>query len=245
MKKRMKIFTAFSVLSLTFTLASSVYAEKPIPQYVKDKVETQVKASEYQLPKVQAWETDMNGNTVKVIPLSERVTTSDGISALAVPNDGYIYAFDRYDPNGATRNWKYRNAGIFRVVNGLSTISKVTYTQQSTTEVTWSVNSSISGSSTVGNGFLAGITLEYNIGVDRAKTWTKGQQYGVEQEIPAKTTAYLTNYQVGVNSNGILYYKKYAPGGTSQVGVYQETAGGTVISKNDVSIVITATEPAI
>ena len=106
----------------------------------------------------------------------------------------------------------------------------------------WSVSASISGTSTIGNKFLAAVEVKVGAGVGREKMWNSGTTHGINYKVPAKTIYYLTNYQVGYNGGGYLLYNKYHPSGAS-AGVYTESAGGTAVSKNDVNIELTASEP--
>lgn len=229
---------AVGVLSLTFLLSSQMVfaqaSDSVIPEDVLEKAKA--KESHYQVPELKAWEIDMDGNRKEVVPLSERVTT------LAPPNDGYKYAFDRYDASRNSKDWTYKSTGTIRVNNALDKPATLSYTQQTTTETKWNVSSSISAKTELSLGFLAGVEASTSLQVDSTKTWTKGTTYGVGIEVSAKTTAYLTNYAVGINSNGKFIYKKYASSG-SQVGIYEETAGGTVISKDDANVELTSTAP--
>lgn len=57
-------------------------------------------------------------------------------------------------------------------------------------------------------------------------------------------TAFITNYQVGVNSRGALIYDKRTPSG-AKCGEYKEITGGTVLNNTDLSIEITDLEPMV
>ncbi|EJW15163.1 hypothetical protein M5X00_10515 [Paenibacillus alvei] len=229
---------AVGVLSLTFLLSSQMVfaqaSDSDIPEDVLEKAKA--KESHYQAPEPKAWEIDMDGNRTEVVPLSQRVTT------MAPPNDGYKYAFDRYDASRNSKDWNYKSTGTIRVNNALSTSATLSYTQQTTTETTWNVSSAISAKAEVKAGFLAGIEASTSVQVDSTRKWIKGTSYGVGVTVAPKTTAYLTNYAVGVNSNGKLIYKKYASSG-SQIGIYEEAIGGTVVSLDDANVELTSTSP--
>ncbi|WP_416148622.1 hypothetical protein ACM26V_20480 [Salipaludibacillus sp. HK11] len=216
-----------------------------IPEYVQELVKKQEAESQFQLPEVKAWEEDLDGTIKEVIPLSERPLSSmiGEVSIMAPPKDGFVYKFDRYIADSVKRNWTYKSAGTIRIRNTLSTSTQAHYTQQNTTTTKWSVAGEISGSATIGNSFLGAVESKLSISAGRDKSWTSGRTYGVKQKIPARTTAYVTAYAVGANTGGRIAYKKYSPSGTSLVGMYYETKGGTAISKNDASIEITAKEP--
>ncbi|MEN1987697.1 hypothetical protein [Paenibacillus hubeiensis] len=232
-KKTLLKLSILSVLSLTLITPQAAFAQQEIPAEIQQKIDENIRQNEFKIPEHRAWETDMNGNTVEVIPLSERVQT------MAPPTgDGYIYSFDRYDPDSVSKNWRYQNMGTFRVANNSAGETKAKYEQQSSSTATWNVTASIKNTASLRAGFLAGTELEVGIQLAAEKNYTAGKTYGVEKTIPAYTTMYLTNYAVGVNTAGKLIYKKYAPGGTSQVGVYTEQVGGTVVSVPDVNIEI-------
>ncbi|MGP3788441.1 hypothetical protein [Paenibacillus sp. 1A_MP2] len=231
-KKTLMKLSILSVLSLTLLTPQAAFAQDGIPADIQKKIDENISQSEFKIPENRAWETDMNGNTVEVTPLSKRIQT------MAPPNDGYIYSFEKYDPNSVAKNWRYQNMGTFRVANTSPGNTTATYTQQSTNTATWNVTSSIKNSAQLKVGFLAGTSLEMGIQLSDAKTYSSGKTYGVSKTIPGNTTIYMTNYAVGVNTAGNLVYKKYAPGGTSQVGIYTEQVGGTVVSIPDVNIEI-------
>ncbi|PZD96547.1 hypothetical protein DNH61_07020 [Paenibacillus sambharensis] len=235
--------TSVAALAVFALTTFSAYASE-IPSHVQDMADSKV-SQKQPIPEIRAWETDMNGNKREVVPLSKRSQLSQkGVSIMAPPSgDGYTYSFDSYQPNITTRDWRYKNLGTFRYVNGLSTVATIQYEQQNSTTGTWSVGANISGSTTIKAAFLGKISVEIGGSWDTSREWTKGTKYGASQPIPAKTTAYLTNYQVAANSKGVLVWKKYAPGGTSQVGQYTETAGGYAVSKSDINVEVTSTEP--
>lgn len=217
-----------------------------IPQNVLDTVNKKVQESQYALPEVRAWEIDLQGNKTEVIPRSQRNNISTGAEdniVYSAPNDGYLYVFDYYDASNNQRNWYFKNNGIFRFTNNTNQPTPVTYTQESTVTTTWNVTGSVSAEYTVGNGFLAGVTAKAGISVGRDKTWYSGRSYGVSQDVPAHTVVYITNYQVGVDTYGTLYWKRYTPSGMTMIGYYTESAGGTVIDEQDLNIEISNTQP--
>lgn len=219
-----------------------------IPQKVWDKAQQKVDEDAFTLPETKAWEEDLKGNVKEVTPLNQRsdVYSTSDVIRYSIPDDGYTYEFQDYEPaSKATRVWHYDIAGIYRVSNKTASTAHATYTQQSSTDVKWSVGSNISGNATIGTSFLGKVEVSLGANVSRDKSYTAGKSYGVSQTIPAKTTVYITNYTVGANSSGKLWYKKYAGGSTgTYIGNYYESAGGTCISDNDINIEITSREPA-
>lgn len=207
-----------------------------IPSHIQDLIQAKENEVNNALPEVKAWEVDLAGNVTEVVPLSDR------IGVQAPPNDGFVYTFSHYDLDRTSRDWHYRSAGTVRIQNDLSVPGTYTYEQQNNTTVNWSVSSSISGNTTIGNSFIGKIEYEMGISVGRSKTWSKGTKYGVSQTLPAKSIVYITNYAVAVEGRGSLVYEKRSPAG-SLLGYYYENAGGWTISQNDSNIVITATEP--
>lgn len=243
MKKR-KIIVTTLLLCLTIgSVTANAKTNQPeIPDSVNKKIEQKIEQNKDVLPEITAYTIDENGNKVKVQP-KDSITNTD-VSTLAIPNDGYIYRFKEYVPNTTiTRNWYYANAGTFRFNNTTSSMkADVTYTQQATTEKTWNVTANISGETTIGNGFLAGVKASAGIEVSRNKTWSKGYSYSTAIDVPARTVAYITNYQVAAKSTGELVYTKYTPTGT-MCGYYRETAGGSAIDLQDVNIELSDTAP--
>jgi hypothetical protein len=229
--------TALLVFSMTMPTAFA----SDIPSSVQSAADAKVSQNE-SIPELRAWETDLNGNIKEVVPLSLR--TKSGITIMSPPsNDGMTYVFSGYQKSATpTRDWHYKNLGIFRYVNGLNTKANITYEQTASNQGSWSVGLNISADAKARLAFFG--EIEYSIGGkwDMSRSWTKGTKYGATQEIPPKTTAYLTNYQVAANSNGLLVWNRYTANGGS-LGTYSETAGGYAISMSDVNIEVTSTEP--
>ena len=162
---------------------------------------------------------------------------------MRVPSDGYVYSFDHYDPDYVKRNYYYKTVSVFRVKNELPKEVPAEYRVEESKTIKWNVTGNVSGKTTIGNGFLAGVEASGGISVGREKTWSRGWSMVLKPVIPAKSIAYITNYQVGADTNGRLVYRKYSPSGTSWIGNYYESAGGTVINKDDINIELTETEP--
>ncbi|MBQ6447030.1 hypothetical protein KGR20_15750 [Cytobacillus oceanisediminis] len=251
--KRKKVIFKGIIASALFTGAfisnggSIVGAEKndSIPQEVIDLANEKVEISENEVEEIKAWEEDLNGNITEVTPLSERNNgvKSGEISLFAPPKDGYTYSFDSYVKNSPRKDWYFQNLGVFRIANKNTVKAEAQYEQQETVTTNWKVSANLSGKGTIGKSFLAGIEATIGGSYDYSKTTTKGKKYGVKQEVPPKTTHYITAYAVGGYDNGRLRYKKYAPGGSSLVGYYYETASGTAVNKNDVNVELTRSEP--
>lgn len=242
---KFNFFKALSRLSLIFVICFSFNNLLPVqlvnamsvPDDILDSVENEIQKNHIELPEVKAWEVDLSGNITEVTPLSERMTT------MAPPKDGYVYYFDKYVVNKPKRNWKFKNAGIYRFSNKTNSTATVQYLQESTTTTNWNVTGSIEGSAKIKASFLGEIETKVSVSAGASKTYTKGKTYGATISVPKKTTVYITNYTVGINDSGRLRYKKYSASGTSLVGYYYENAGGTAISKNDVNVEVTKTEP--
>lgn len=245
-----KFSTVLMVILLISLSTTSVFANTEsanmttgIPKSVLEKADSKVTSNKDEIPEIKAWETDLSGNTIEVTPKSMQLNSKDPVSVFAPPKDGYVYLFNSYISSSAKKNWYYENLGTFRFSNQTSTpIKNVKYEQTISKTSKWSVSSNISGEAKIGNSFLGQIKAKLGAEGAYSRSWTKGNTYGASYTVPARTIYYLTNYQVGLNSNGKLLYNKYHPSGGS-AGVYTESAGGTAVSKSDISIEVTASEP--
>ncbi|MCP3772017.1 hypothetical protein NLX71_01610 [Paenibacillus sp. MZ04-78.2] len=227
---------ALAVLTLT---TSSVYAandQEKIPRKIQELADSKVSPKQ-PIPELRAWETDLNGNTTEVVPLSQRVQT------LSPPSDGFVYVFSTYNPNYVTKDWRYQNLGTFRYQNSTSAPATIQYEQTYTTAGKWNVGVNISGKSEIKAAFLAKLEVAVGGSWGYERQWTSGTKYGANQTVNPNTTIYLTNYQVGANTSGLLVWKKYSPSGTSLLGTYTETAGGYAVSMSDLNIEVTGTQP--
>lgn len=252
MRKWVKVLSliALSLLLLIIGPGSSFAANNEnnnIPKDVLQKIEQKLKANEAKEIEVEAWEVDLKGNKIKVTPLSERTDlkkNKSGEFENAVPSDGYNYVPDSYVVNNPSRNYYYKSAGVFRVNNASYSITMrdVTYTQQASVENFWNVNISISGSGTFGNSFLGKIAYTVGGSYDKSRKYTTGTTYSTTYDVPPRTTAYLANWTVGMYDKGTLRYKKYTTSGTL-VGYYSESGGGTAVSKSDVNLELSDTDP--
>lgn len=253
MKSCVKVLSiiALSLLLLIIGPGSSFAANNEnnnIPQDVLDKIQQKVQENAAEEIEVEAWEEDLNGNKVKVTPLSERKEfnekKSGEIEMYAVPNDGYNYVADMYLVNNPSRNWRYKSAGVFRINNTSYSIPMydVTYVQQSAVENFWSVGATISGSGTFGNSFLGQIAYSVGGSYDKSRKYTTGTTFSTKIDVDPRTIAYLANYTVGMYDKGTLRYKKYTTSG-SLVGYYSESGGGTAVSKSDINLELSDTDP--
>lgn len=242
---------ALSLLLLIIGPVSSFAANNEnnnIPQDVLEKIQQKVQENSAEEIVVEAWEEDLNGNKIKVTPLSERKEfskkKSGEIGMYAVPKDGYNYVPDMYLVNNPSRNWHYKSAGVFRVNNTSYSIpmNDVTYVQQSEVENHWNVGATISGSGTFGTSFLGQIAYSVGGSYDKSRTYTTGTTFSTKIDVGPRTIAYLANYTVGMYDKGTLRYKKYSTSGTL-VGYYSETGGGTAVSKSDVNLELSDTDP--
>lgn len=229
------ILTAVMILGTSNVFAQTNEGNN-IPKSVLDKVNQKVEESYTPLPEVKAWEVDLNGNKTEVEPMSKRN------SAKYVPSDGYIYVFDHYNLNSCAKDWHYQTAGTCRIANKTGTDASGTYKQSSSKTTKASVSGSITAKGEIKAGFMG--EIEASIGVTGAweRTWVAGQEYGITYTIPARSTVFLTNYQVGIDANGEIVYKKIS-NQSGLVGYYYETAGGTVLDKDDINIEISDTQP--
>lgn len=209
-----------------------------IPKSVLDKVNQRVAESYTPLPEVKAWEVDLNGNKTEVEPLSKRN------SLRYVPEDGYVYLFDHYNLNNCAKDWHFQSVGTCRIANKTSVNASGTYKQTSRKDTKASVSASITAKTEIKTAFIGEIESSIGITGSWEKTWVAGEEYGIEYTIPARSVIYLTNYQVGVDANGEIVYKKISKQ-SGLVGYYYESAGGTVLDPNDINIELSDTEPIL
>mgnify|MGYP006979251110 CR=1 FL=1 len=265
------IFTFFLTLVLIPGQALANYESEStnginhIPQEVLEIVEKKEKENQASLPPNKAWEVDLQGNRIEVTPLGQRsgVTftkygaqareirkssfTNTQLERASEANDyEYIYILKDFLPNHVNYNWYYKSTGTIRIENRLSTPAEAHYTQQNTTTTNWTVSGTLEISAEAGVKFLSKISGSLSVSAARSKTWYSGTSYGVKQNIPPRTTAYITNYAVGGSSNGSLQWEKYAKV-TDQTyvftGYYYESVGGTAVLPDHANVVISATEP--
>ncbi|GJM80385.1 hypothetical protein HMSSN139_28810 [Paenibacillus sp. HMSSN-139] len=228
---------------LTMTASSSIVSanadsvvQDDIPSEIQKLADSKV-SKKLPIPEVKAWETDLNGNTKEVVPLSQRM------NLMSPPTgDGFTYLFDGYVPSSVVRDWHYQNLGIYRYVNATGAEASIQYEQQETKYGKWNVSANISGKTEFKVPFLTKleVTIGGSWGMERG--WQKNVKYGAIQKVNPNTTVYLTNYQVAANASGKLQWKKYSPSGTL-VGVYTESAGGYAVSLSDVNIETTLSQP--
>jgi len=252
MKIVKKLPVLFIIFSLIFAFSSSVYAANPdstngansshnedglivevvpyeeLPQHIKEKIDTKLKSNQIKTNpnehvKKEAYEVDLNGNKTSVLTLEQRD------QLLRVPNDGYSYVFDLYDSSYTDYAWEYKHVETVRYGNSRSYPISGSYTQQNSVTKEGYVEGNASVSAKV-NAFVGEVETTLGITAGFSRTYSKGSTYGVSFNVPANDEVYVTNYAVGVNSNGSWRYKRYSWGGTF-IGYYYESAGGTVISK--------------
>ncbi|MGG6309201.1 hypothetical protein [Paenibacillus macerans] len=236
-KVKRKIAVAALAL-LTMTASNGIVsAQDSIPSTVQELADSKI-SKKIPIPEVRAWETDLNGNTKEVVPLSQRVTPFGPPTS-----DGFTYTFNTYLPNAQpVYDWHYDKMGIYRYVNGTNAEASIQYEQQDTKSGKWNVSTNLTVSGEFKVPFFTKMSAQIGGSWGMERGWTKGIKYGATQKVNPQTTVYLTNYQVAANSNGKLQWKKYSPSGT-QVGVYEETAGGYAVSLSDINIETTLTAP--
>ncbi|MEK4472704.1 hypothetical protein NSQ91_05770 [Paenibacillus sp. FSL R7-0048] len=227
--------TALALLTMS-TSSAIVNAQEVVPSKIQELADSKV-STKLPTPEVRAWETDLNGNTKEVIPLSQRANLKSPPT-----NDGYSYVFDQYVPTKVERDWHYKNLGIFRYQNGTGGTASIQYEQQNTTSGKWNVSTNISGKTEFQVPFLTKLEVQVGGSWGMERGWIKNVKYGTNQQVLKDTTVYLTNYQVAANASGSLQWKKYSSTGT-MVGVYNESAGGYAVSMSDTNIEVTLTEP--
>ncbi|MNV60736.1 hypothetical protein D3C71_1532110 [compost metagenome] len=158
-------------------------------------------------------------------------------------SDGFTYVFNAYLPSSqAVRDWHYQNLGIYRYQNSTNAEASIQYEQQNTTSGKWNVSTNISAKTEISIPVFSKIEVQIGGSWGMERGWTKNVKYGAVQKVNPNTTVYLTNYQVAANTSGKLQWKKYSSGGT-QVGVYEELAGGYVVSLSDINIEVTNSSP--
>lgn len=227
--------------NLVFASTESNDLTTGVPESILKKADSKV--IRHEIPEIKAWETDAEGNTIEIVPKNMKLISNETINLFSPPNDGYIYKFTKYVSQNATKNWYYENLGTFRFSNRTQTpVNNVNYTQERQRQSQWSVSGNISGSTAVKVKFLAEIKVQLGVEGSYSRTWQKNFTYGASYTVPPMTTYYLTNYQVGLNSNGYLVYDKWHPEGYI-VGTYTESCGGTAVSTSDVHIELTDQEP--
>ncbi len=230
------LFTTLLFNAVIFANSSDLIIEyvphDELPEEIRLEIESRVNSEDYpekytEYPKV--WEVDVEGNTKEVLSSKE-------CKKLKLTNDGFNYIFYGYDSDYENKNWYYQSLGTYRLTNNSNSPVQGSYEQQSTKTSTGYVEGNDSGSAKV-NAFVTEVEAEMGISVGYSRTYSAGKSYGADFTVPPNSTVYATNYAVSVNSNGTWKYKKYSSGG-SWLGYYYESAGGNVISKDDVSISI-------
>ncbi|MCR8844650.1 hypothetical protein NQ117_13250 [Paenibacillus sp. SC116] len=243
LKSKLAIYaTSFALLT---TLHSTAYATSTVsielPNEVLEKVKQAENEQVFTIPEIKAWETDLDGVTREVEPL--HLSGSEN-STLAPPvGNGYNYVFSHYDQSRMSKDWKYKSIGTYKISNKYSTPLQASYTQTTTATSNWNVSANIAGEATIGNSFLGKIEVTAGASVSKQWTYHSGATYGITQTIPANSVAYISAYSVGYNSGGTLVWNKYDIDYMTHLGTYKESASGTAISKNDVSVEISSTQP--
>ncbi|MBD8498101.1 hypothetical protein [Paenibacillus arenosi] len=242
LKKKIAIYaTSFALLSSLHTTAYATSTVSEIPNEVLEKVKQAENEQVFTIPEIKAWETDLDGVTREVTPLN--LSTNEN-STLAPPvGNGYNYVFSHYDQSRIAKDWKFKNTGTYRVENRLTTSTQASYTQTNTTTHNWNATVNLQGEATIGNSFLGKIEVTTGASVSKQWTYHSGTTYGITQTIPAKSIAYISAYAVGYNSGGTLVWDRYDIDYMTHLGTYKENASGTAISKNDVSVEISSTQP--
>ncbi len=200
-----------------------------LPDSVKQSIENEKNSNASINDHIEkyAYEVDLEGNITEVIPLEQR-------EQLRIPNDGYTYILDGYDSARNVKDWTYKIVETVRYDNKTSYPISGSYAQQTTVTTSGYVEGNASASTKV-NMFVSEVEVELGITAGFSRTWSKGSTYGVNFTVQPNSTIYVTNYAVGVDSNGSWRYARYSKAGAF-IGYYYESAGGTVISKTDNNI---------
>lgn len=169
---------------------------------------------------VVAYETDLEGNTVKVEPISR------SFMLMAPPKDGFTYSPSGYTYSSGNINARFKSIGSFTLKNNSDVTISAQYEQQTSVTTNWSVSSSISGTAKFKASFLGSITANIGAGAAASKTTSKGTKISVSGTLAPKKSLNMNAYQKGGYSSGYLVWDKYSPSG-SKVGTYKESTKGT------------------
>lgn len=152
------------------------------------------------------------------------------------PKNGDNYVFDTlYVKRTENKNY-YKVLGVFEVKNTLNSPIKARYTQEQTKTISWDVGVTISGSSKIGNKFLAEIEKQVGVSVSRSVTTTAGNKFGVEYTCAPKKRTVLTAYKGGVYAEVVAVYNRYDAKTGASKGKYTETLSGTAVNRDKVTI---------
>ena len=228
-----KIISLIVMFTIVMSMSVLSFAEETdvnvLPQWVIDEIEATKQVNE--IPESRAWFEDLDGNITKTTTLELR-------KLMRVPDDGFTYLFDSYDPNNPNKNLNYKTAGTFIYSNYSGSEGTAVYIQNVNKTNTWNVASEISASATIEVAFVGAIESELSISGGTSQSYTVGQQYGSEHTVNPHTRIYITNWTVGGYDNGILVYRVYSGLGTF-IGYHYENTGGTIVSENDFHFSVT------
>lgn len=237
MKKNLKKLLIGTLLLGCFLVNPiSAFADN-IPPHVKEKADLKVEENRDTIPNGNARFVDLEGNETEVLSIATK-------SLLRLPDDGFSYYYDSYQhTTPGYKNWYYENLGTFRATNSTDSEMQISYKQSNSTTSYWSVSGEISGTAKLKVKFIGEVETSLKIAGSTSKSYYAGTEYGSSYPVPAKTAYYLTNYAVGGYGAGEAKYEVRSPSGTL-LGYHYEPVGGTILSKNDVHIALTDTEPA-
>lgn len=209
-------------------LVMEVVEYDDLPKHIQDKINDRVNNDKFnENLENYDYKIDLNRNVNEVLTLAER-------EKLKVPNDGFVYSFDGYKAQRISKNWNYKTVETVRFSNNSSFPIVGSYRQQNPVTISGYVEGQASGSDKV-NAFLREVEASLGVTAGLSRTWFKGSTNVISFTVPANSAVYVTNYAVGINSNGSWRYRKYTNAG-SWLGYYYEPAGGDVISHTDTNI---------
>lgn len=230
-------------LSVSSMSAEEIYSgEQSFPE-VSIKISF-AEAPEDNIPALEpavAWVEDENGNITETQPIAHLINEDGRVvsNSRAVPNDGYVYIFDRYDLSTISDVSSFRGIGQYSLTNTFANPVTATYEQSETKTSAWSVAASISASATIEAAFLAKVTASAGLTCTKSHTTQAGTKIGASTTVNPGQKVTFTAYIGGASASGTLVYKKYSPSGTSFLGqYYNETASGTAVKTGAYYVVV-------
>ncbi len=243
MKKISIFILAFLILFIPLfqsnTLASGNYS---VFSTVPDATEIE-RQKQYELPESKAWETNKQGKVVPVRSIvfkrNTNIIKNGKIGTMSwVDADGYVYVFNDYAQNNYLTDSKRFFVSRVTLENKGSQPLPLKYIQQETVQTNWVVSSKISAEADLGNKFIAKLKTSLELSVARSSTtYSSTTIEAGPTYIPPGYGASYTKYRKGAFGQGQAEWKKYAPGGTSWIGMYYTGESGWVPVDNDTTLV--------
>ena len=235
----MALILTVTKINVEFVYANQIYFQannNSIPEKVVKKAYSKIYKDP--IPTTRAYEKKIN-KWVEVPVLFKNTKLR------SVPTGGrYSYTFSHYDPHYVKRNWHFDVVSIYRVYNNSGLNINTKYILEQNVIKKANVSIEISGKAKIKAAFLGAVEAKAGFKGTFEKKWSKGWSADISTKIPPHHVAYITNYQVGVNSKGALVYDKRTPTG-AKCGEYKEETGGTVLSDTDINIEVTEMDPMV